>query len=498
MENQKSKKLKITYSDAVKALNHHKLLIHSPEQISKGRGRIMTDSRLIKQGDIYIALRGSKHDGHDHINEALKKGCSLLIVDKDFSASNQSGQILTTTCTRHAWSTLCAAATGHPEEKLRFLGVTGTNGKTTSTFMAYSLSKKVSLKTMLIGTLGCFFDNTHIKLNHTTPDPDVLFPLLQKAVQLNIKTVLMEVSSHSLIQNKLSGIRFYAAVFTNLSQDHLDFHHTMENYLAAKLTLFQKYMLPTGKALIHSSLRKDIEAAQLPIPVAFYGPEAPADYTYSYTEAEQSMIMELKGPNKTTTHKLPFLGAHNAENFCAAHWLIALFRKNPLQKAKTGLLKQVPGRQQFLPKQENNPTVIVDFAHTPDALKEVLSFLKTKCSGSLWVVFGCGGDRDSSKRPIMGQIATSLADHTIITDDNPRSEPSEKIISQVLGGCNQNANYQAITNREQAIHYSITHAKPQDWVVIAGKGHEENQIIGKTLIPFNDAQIATKIMKEQA
>lgn len=467
--------------------------------LADSSGEIVTDSRKIKPGCVYIAIRGQSHDGHQHIELAATQRAGLVVCETRNPNANVPQLLVRNS--REAWAWACSLAYGHPGNALRLIGVTGTNGKTSTVWMIRSILNALGIKTATLGTLGFYVGDEHFETTHTTPDPPVLFAMLRAAKTTGCEVVAMEVSSHALVQEKLSPLRFCAAGMTSFSQDHLDFHGTMSEYFAAKMTLFKRLLQPNAEVFLHGSVAnarlKEIPASA---EITTYGHQSGCDLEITSTSSSVrgSTDITIKKSNSTEqdlTYQIPFIGEIFSENFTAALLAVrgiypdVLAHKNT--KKISAAVQPVPGRLQ--PVRSNKPwrpLVLVDYAHTPDALEKSLEVARSITDGKLICVFGCGGDRDKSKRPLMGAIAARLADHTFVTSDNPRTENPDLIIQEIASGIANKKNIALITDRKQAIETAIQAYGGSDTVLIAGKGHEDYQIHGHDKHHFSDTEEA--------
>ncbi|MEZ4742886.1 MAG: UDP-N-acetylmuramoyl-L-alanyl-D-glutamate--2,6-diaminopimelate ligase [Bdellovibrionota bacterium] len=524
--NQRPKKFNLSFNSCFNHLKKFNLLESDTYQLhTKGEkeefSSITTDSRKISENSIFIAYKGLTTDGHDYLAEAAKKKVKLIILEDESRLPSIENPDLFSNINwikvkdgRGAWSVLSSLQFGSPEKSLNIFGVTGTNGKTTVTWMFKELMRINNITCLSIGTVGIYFGDDFTESNHTTPDPDILYELLALARDKNISTVIMEVSSHAIAQSKLLPIRFNGGVFTSFSRDHLDYHKTMEEYFQTKASFFTNYLNENSVSIIHKDLFSQFNI------------KTSSKYFYSYGITENTEDKSLSENNITepinvdiikhfSTHtqikihivnqeiqgSIPYLARHNVENFTAAFLLAYSYFNYNLSAIKIEDwldLKQVPGRMNILKaptENSNKPAVIVDYAHTPNALQKLLETVKEASTGTIWVVFGCGGDRDKGKRPIMAEIAEGFADHVIITNDNPRNESPQEIIEQIMRGFKNPEKILVEPDREKAISYAILHAKVGDTVVLAGKGHESYQIIGNTTYNFDDHAIAMKYLQ---
>lgn len=464
------------------------------------------DSRTVRPGDLFAAIRGFNQDGHRYAAEAVRRGASVLLVDHalpDLAAT----QIIVPD-TRVAFAAAAAAFYGHPSKSLRVCGVTGTNGKTTTTFLIDAILRETGRHTGVIGTLGVRQDGAPVEFHATTPttpEASDLQRLLREMHDAGVQDVTMEVTSHALALHRVDHCRFITAVFTNLTQDHLDLHRTLEAYRDAKARLFAM-VEPDGVCVVNADdPYGDAMARASRAPVWTYGIERQAERFGRKAAARiraESLAVTPRGtrfvvawPGGTLPLALPLPGRFNVSNALAA-FAVALSRGVPPETIVRVLetAPGVPGR--FEPVDEGQPfAVIVDYAHTPDSLEQVLRLAAGISSGRRIVVFGCGGDRDRTKRPIMGRIGTTLADYAIFTSDNPRSEDPEVILREIEAGAGGARNYTSEADRRKAIEQAMALARPGDVVVIAGKGHETYQIVGDHVIDFDDRAVAREVLR---
>lgn len=489
-------------------------LLRSPKQDPLLTG-VVADSRKIEPGLIFCAIQGRAHDGHEFLTSTQVRISVAIIENQDLNLDAiRADGVIRVASTRAAWAQLASMFCGHPSNSLKIIGITGTNGKTSSSWMVGSIFKALSKRCAVIGTLGILADGTKIETGHTTPDPDVLYPKLKELLETGLEYVAMEVSSHALAQGKVWPIRFAAAGFTSFSQDHLDFHKTMDAYLDTKLTLFTKFLQPNAPALFHESLLQWPNiAATIKSSKNFliYGSSSSKpDFalTYSMHRRLGRSEVALSSSEDAGRFDIPMIGDVFAQNFALAVILVGKIRKLPIRTLADSItnsrLEPVPGRLEIVRGEELpwRPLVFVDYAHTPDALEKALNNLHDP-AGRLAVVFGCGGDRDKSKRPLMGKIAKDLADAVFITSDNPRTEEPNSIIEDIVAGVASTAaarigvenGPQVITDRKEAISRAISSSFGGDTVLVAGKGHEDYQIIGTKKLPFSDQAVALESLK---
>ena len=454
------------------------------------------DSRKAKRGDLFICLRGQKVDGHRFASSAYNAGVRAFLVEEELPLPADATQIIVDN-TRAAMLKLSRAFWGYPEKKLKLVGITGTNGKTTTTYLLRSILKAAGLKVGLVGTIGNLVDDEFIPAEHTTPEAPDLQAMFAQMVQRGLTHVVMEVSSHAIDQKRISGEDFDVGVFTNLTQDHLDYHKTMGEYCRVKASFFGQ--LPKeSTAIINLDdpyAEEMKKAAQGD--VVGYSLEKGELKGEILSLTREGMLLSLTTPRWQEEVKLSLAGTFNAFNALAATGAaLALgIDKEAIVRGLSSLWG-VPGRFQRIGQGE--PTVIVDYAHTPDGLANVLDTARSMPIQRLIVVFGCGGDRDRGKRPQMGRIAGEKADFSIITSDNPRSEDPLAICGDVEAGLlPTGGEYILEPDRKRAIAKAIAMAEEGDLGLIAGKGHETYQIFRDRTIHFDDGEVAAHCLKER-
>jgi UDP-N-acetylmuramoyl-L-alanyl-D-glutamate--2,6-diaminopimelate ligase len=471
----------------------------SPRQIIGPLDRVVEgiayDSRRVQRNFLFVALRGEKSDGHQFIEQAIEKGASVIVTEEE--AQQARATCIVVEKTRHALADLGAAFYEWPMRRLKLAAVTGTNGKTTTTFLLKHICEKAGLRCGLLGTVRYEIGNRVLPAVRTTPESLDIQELLAQIADAGCKAATMEVSSHAIAQDRTRGLEWDVAVFTNLTQDHLDFHGTMENYFEAKTQLFTG--LAEQKTKTHPTAVINIDdryGAQLvdrldkKTPVITYGMGARADFRASNYHAEfAGTSYQLDARGKSYLVRVPLIGRFNVANSMAALAATCSLGVN-LREAILSLSRspQVPGRLEAVPAKRQFQ-VFVDYAHTDDALLNVLKTLRELSPRRLIVVFGCGGDRDRQKRPLMGRVADQNADYGIITSDNPRKEDPDAIIAEVEKGFRSD-HYEKIPDRAKAIARAIELAQPRDIVLIAGKGHEAYQEFADHTVPFDDIQVA--------
>ena len=468
-----------------------------------GTIRIRTDSRLVQPGDIFVAIKGTTYNGHDFIDQAIANGAKYIVCQRpeatQYAIRNTQYENIIVEDSAKAAAQLAQASWGNPASKLTNLAVTGTNGKTTVAFLVRSVIKNTGQKCGLIGTI--IYDTGSIisEAALTTPDCLTIAQSQAQMISAGAKYMVIEASSHSLAQNRLADIGFKAAAFTNIAGDHLDYHKTEADYLAAKTRLFQTLSPDAVAVLNKQSPQAEQIAAATNAEILWYAVDEPTDITAHIESMDTAgTVFVLQYAGRTYTVKTSLPGRFNVSNHLAAAGL-CLAAGFDIETIATGLsaLQTVPGRLEKLDCPHF--AVFIDYAHSDDALKNVLSTLKPLCKGRLIVVFGCGGDRDRTKRPRMAKVAEQLADFIVVTSDNPRTERAEDIISEIVAGFeNPASDTIAIEpDRKKAIELAIKTAVKNDIVLIAGKGHETYQVIGTKKFDFNDKEIAWRYLKKR-
>jgi len=456
---------------------------------------LSVDSRLVKAGDLFFAYPGTSADGRDHIDEALANGASIVLYESEYTEISYSdrGPLIPVSGVREKVGVIAERFYGNPCRDLFVTGVTGTNGKTSCAHLLAQSLESEGIRTGLIGTLGCGFVNDLEKSALTTPDPVTLHRMLRDLRDRGATHVCMEVSSHALAQGRVSGISFDAALFTNLTHDHLDYHDGLEDYGAAKEILFRFPSLRFAVINADDDFGREL-AGRMTIPVRLYGVSS-GDVTAETVTAEVSGLrLEIRtGQGKIRAHAR-LVGRINVHNVLAvAALLLAKGGTTSSVAQAIDALLPVPGRMELFPGARSGlPSVVVDYAHTPDALERALLSVREHCEGRVWCVFGCGGDRDRAKRPLMGAIAERLSDEVIVTDDNPRHEVPQAITDEIVMGMDSKPT--VINDRVKAIRWAIESAGEADWVLIAGKGHEDTQQVGDQFLPIDDRTIVSRCL----
>jgi UDP-N-acetylmuramoyl-L-alanyl-D-glutamate--2,6-diaminopimelate ligase len=460
---------------------------------------IAFDSRRVKPGSLFVAMRGEQSDGSAYIPAAIDQGAAAVVSETE-ALAGRATQILVKQA-RPALADLAAEFFGHPARELKVAGVTGTNGKTTTVFLLKHICDRALLRSGLIGTVRYEIGERVLPASRTTPESLEVQEMLRQMVDAGCKAVAMEVSSHALCQDRVRGVEFDAAVFTNLTQDHLDYHQAMEAYFAAKASLFTGLAAQgkKAKAVLNIDDRHGQRLAQMlpETPVVTYGQGARADFRASSIRIDfNGTSYQLDANGKSYLVRLPLIGAFNVYNSLAAiaaAWVLNIgVRQSLLALADA---PPVPGRLQAVAGQRLFK-VFVDYAHTDDALLNVIRTCRELKPARLIVVFGCGGNRDRGKRARMGRVVDEHADFAVVTSDNPRKEDPQAIIADILPGMAQ-GRYEVVVDRKEAILRAIDLAQPRDIVLIAGKGHETYQEFADHTVPFDDAAIAASAMADK-
>ncbi|MEO1767484.1 UDP-N-acetylmuramoyl-L-alanyl-D-glutamate--2,6-diaminopimelate ligase [Thiobacter aerophilum] len=463
------------------------------------------DSRRVAPGDVFLAYPGERADGRQFIPQAITAGAVAVLWEPEGFAWDPAWRVphLPVAGLRYKAGFIAAEVHGHPSRKLWMVGITGTNGKTSCSHWIAQAATTCGRPTAIIGTLGNGLPGALTPASHTTPDPVSLQKLLKTFVEQGIAGVAMEVSSHALDQGRVNGVAFQAAVLTNLSRDHLDYHGTMERYARAKSLLFKWPGLRVAVLNLDDAFGRELAQScrRTGTPVLGYGFEA-GEVRASHLEVSpRGLAFDVVTPWGEAHVASPILGRFNASNLLAV--LATLGASGfPLLDIVGALarLTPVPGRMQKI-ELPGRPLVVVDYAHTPDALEKVLSTLREVIAESksatvdarLICVFGCGGQRDRGKRPMMGEVASRLSDSVVVTSDNPRNEDPMVIIEDIVAG--MGPNYHVVEDRAAAIDFAIRQARPGDVVLIAGKGHETYQEIRGQRLPFSDVDVARRALE---
>lgn len=467
----------------------------SIEGIDRDIKEMSYNTGTVTDGCLFFCIEGYKTDGHLYAKKAVENGACAVVISKDVEVGNDITKIYVKD-TREAMAKMASNFYDNPASKLNVIGVTGTNGKTTSTFMLKSILDMAGHKTALLGTIYNIIGDKTENAKRTTPESLDLQKMFYEMVNDGIDTCIMEVSSHSLALKRVFGIKFKTCIFTNLTQDHLDFHKTMENYFKTKMMIFNdcdtacinmddEYGRRAASAISNRQInygitnKCDVMAKDVKIR------EDGTEFTLSYKNNDMQVNISMPGK----------FNVYNALGCAASCISLGI----ALDKIKTGLagLKGVPGRSEII-NAKNGSTIVIDYAHTPDGIVNILKTAREYTKERLITVFGCGGDRDKTKRPKMGKAAGDLSDFCIVTSDNPRSEDPKSIIEDILPGIEEtHCNYVIIADRFDAIKYAIKKGKSGDVIVIAGKGHETYQILKDKTIHFDEREIVSAILKEE-
>lgn len=454
---------------------------------------LSNNTEKVEEGSVFVCIIGTRFDGHDFAQKVNEKGAAAIVVSKDLSIENQ----IIVENTSEAYAALCANYFDNPAQKLTMIGVTGTNGKTSVSTILRSIFENCGIKTGLIGTIENVIGNEVIPSQLTTPDSYNLYELLNKMVEAGCTHCVMEVSSHALKQKRCDGIHFKVGIFTNLTKDHLDYHKTIEDYFESKCKLFEicdtalvNIDDPYGK-IIYETAKCDVYG---------YSADGSSDFkadNIAYLPTGLRYTVSFEDKEYPTSICIP--GKFSVYNSLAAAGAAALAGV-PTEKAFELLSKAegVKGRVEVFPTNRAF-TIIIDYAHTPDGLEKVLDTIRTMKPKRVVTLFGCGGDRDATKRPQMGEIASVMSDFVIVTSDNPRTENPSKIIEDILVGVNKfkATPYVVIENRREAIHYAVKNAQSGDVILLAGKGHETYQILETGKIHFDEREVLAEALNEE-
>lgn len=468
-------------------------------------GGLKLDSRQVASGDAFVAVPGYQVDGRDYIDAAIAAGASVVLCESDGVDVEQHGNttIVEVPQLKEQLSKIAARFYGEPARQMQVIGVTGTNGKTSVTYLIAQLLQALGVKAGVIGTTGSGFPGALLPETHTTPDPVAVQQRLATLRAEGATAVAMEVSSHALVQRRVEAIPFTVGVATNISRDHLDYHGTMANYAGAKRRLFTE--LDTAQTVLNCD-----DAA-----LSAWLPDRPDAWRFSlhpqqhehgvyataihYGDSGTEFTLNVPATDGRETYPVasPLLGEFNVYNLLAAIVTVArLGHSWDVICQAVRSLHPVPGRMEAF-TQQGRPLVIVDYAHTPDALQQVLTAVRRHCHGELWCLFGCGGDRDRGKRPQMGAVAAQFADRVVVTDDNPRTEDPAQIVRDILAGIPQQKHVEVLAGRQQAVTATIAKAQPKDVVVLAGKGHEDYQVIGQQRVAYDERALVAELLATQ-
>ena len=481
-------------------MNLHRLLqgvdiLSSTGELDKDITGVASDSRAVEPGYAFVCYEGVNVDGHTFIPQALQNGATTIIGEKREPVPPGVTYIQTSNG-RIAFSLIAANWYGNPADRLKLIGITGTNGKTSTAHLAHSIFNAAGLKSSFMGTVGTSYADVFVEPTITTLEPLTLHELFRDIVDAGVEYVIMETSSQGLAQHRLAGLTFETAVFTNLTQDHLDYHETMEEYLNAKMMLFQQLNPDNGLAVLNADdPASDAIRHQINPPNLTFGVEQPADLAVDSVESTLNRLSFVADtPKGKISANLRLLGDYNLYNALAAIG-IGVHHDCSIEAIQTGLESTVvPGRFELVDRGQSF-AVVVDYAHTPDGLENLLTAARKITQGSLICVFGCGGDRDRGKRSKMGNISATIADHSVITSDNPRTEAPDAILADIVEGLPDEAKYDLIQDRRTAIGHAIVLAKAGDLITIAGKGHEPYQEINGVRFDFDDRKVAAEFLE---
>jgi UDP-N-acetylmuramoyl-L-alanyl-D-glutamate--2,6-diaminopimelate ligase len=459
------------------------------------------DSRQVKPGDVFVALKGLKAAGADFAADAIRRGAVAVVAERETDAQTAVPWVIVPDA-RGAMASLAAELYGHPSRSMQVVGITGTNGKTTTAYLLRAVFESAGKKCGLLGTVAYSVGDQELPAARTTPEAPDVQRMLRQMVDAGCRACVMEVSSHALALRRVDDTVFAAAVFTNLTRDHLDYHGNMESYFAAKRRLFD--LLPPGAPAVINvddprgdSLRKAVST-----PVT-YAINKPADVTPGpLTLTFDGLEFDARTPKGEVHVKSKLVGRPNVSNILATV-AVATALDVPSSAIEEGLarLAGVPGRFELVSGAKDDITVVIDYAHTDDALKNLLETARPLAPRRVITVFGCGGDRDRTKRPLMGAVAARLSDVVVMTSDNPRTEDPARIIEEIKRGVppasDRGAATFAIVDRKEAIQFAIKKAEPGDLVLLVGKGHEQMQVIGGDELPFDEAAIARAALERR-
>ena len=450
---------------------------------------VQIDSRQMDKNYLFVAVRGTAADGHNYIGKAIEKGASAVLCEEIPADADESVTYVKVANTEQTTGSVATAFYGNPTSKLKLVGVTGTNGKTTIATVLYEMFRRMGHKAGLLSTVANYIDGEMIPTEHTTPDPITLNALLAKMVEAGCEYAFMEVSSHSIVQNRIGGLNFAGGLFTNITRDHLDYHKTFDNYIKAKKLFFDN--LPaTAFAITNADDKNGMVMVQnTKAQVKTYSVQSPADFKAKIIECHfEGMYLEINGREVG----VQFIGKFNVSNLLAVYGAAVMLGKDPHEVlVALSAMHPVNGRFEAL-RSPSGYTAIVDYAHTPDALENVLNAIHgvLEGKGEVITVCGAGGNRDKGKRPLMAREAVKQSDRVIITSDNPRFEEPQDIINDMLAGLTEEDMKKviAIVDRRQAIKTACMMAKPGDVILIAGKGHEDYQDVKGVKHHFDDKE----------
>jgi UDP-N-acetylmuramoyl-L-alanyl-D-glutamate--2,6-diaminopimelate ligase len=480
--------------ELLEGLNYE--VVQGSEDISVNE--VNYDSRFVKREDLFVCIKGFQVNGHKYASAAIEKGAIAIVCEDTVECENENVTVIKVKDSRKALAIIGCNFFGNPSKKMKIIAVTGTNGKTTTTFMLKTILEKAGKKVGLVGTIANYIGSEKLDTERTTPESFELQKLFHEMVIKGCEFCVMEVSSHSLALDRVYGIEFEAGIFTNITRDHLDFHKTFENYYAEKFKLFERSNLSVVN--IDDNYGKDVVRdlkKQGKDNIVTFSIKEESDFK-AYDEKCGSKHIGFKlNLNKEEDFIVGMPGEFNIYNSLGA--IATMYKLGiSLDNIKKGIEEVVVlGRCEMVGREYNLPyTIILDYAHTPDGLDNILKTAKGFTENRLISVFGCGGDRDKVKRPQMGKIGTDISDIAIVTSDNPRTEKPMSIINDVLAGIDKD-NYEVIENRKEAIKRAIEIAEAGDVIVIAGKGHEDYQILNTGKIHFDEREVVDEILKDR-
>lgn len=459
------------------------------------------DSRQVKSGDVFIALLGSRQHGIEYLDQVLKAGAVAVLAESGPTLPSElPDNVIVLPQLSAKVSEIAARFYGLPGQELHSIGVTGTNGKTTCTQLLAQLYHALGERAAVLGTMGYgLIGGPLTDTGMTTPDAVSFQRILRELRDRHARHLAVEISSHALAQQRIAAVPVQTAVFTNLTRDHLDYHQTMAAYGEAKASLFSQLGIERGIVNIDDAFGADLAKQIKHIDLFTYGQSEQADVrAYNICYERNGLRAKLQTPWGRGELRSGLIGSFNLHNLLAVI-CTACAEGYSLEEvlAATPTLRPVCGRMELVGS-NSDIQVVVDYAHTPDALRALLEAARVHCQGKLWCVFGCGGDRDTGKRPAMASIAEQLADRSVVTSDNPRTESPASIIADVMKGFAQPKNVEQIEDRKQAIEFAVERADVGDWVLVAGKGHEDYQIVGHEKRPFSDQEIAAAALAQRA
>lgn len=453
---------------------------------------VTADSRNVKEGYLFVCIKGATFDGHNVAADMIKKGACAVVCERDLGLEKQ----ILVENSRAALSPICANFFNNPANELKIIGITGTNGKTTTTFIIKQILENVGKKVGLIGTVQNMIGNEIYPAHYTTPDPHELQSLFRKMVDSGCEYCVMEVSSQALAQGRVNRVPFLIGAFTNLTQDHLDYHKTWENYFNAKRILFENCKIAVTNLDDKYGLEivKDLDCKV----VTYALDNNKSDYTAKNVSFSADGVKYELVCDRIGRVECPIPGRFSVYNsLCAAAIVLELgidFKETLIAISKSSGVK---GRIEVVPT-DTDYTVIIDYAHSPDGLENIISSLKEIAKGRVVTLFGCGGDRDKTKRPKMGKVAADLSDFCVVTSDNPRSEDPSKIIEDILEGMKDTKTpYKVVENRKEAIRWAMENAEPDDIILLAGKGHETYQILPTGTIHFDEREAVREVLENK-